>query len=152
MYNQSQQIVCYNCGKIGHKAYEFKVHTVRVKASRQEKYMLRGTVNNKPCDITLDSCTEVSCLSPHLVDEEEYIGSKRQIRGIHGTAKEVPMAKVLVGIRKYELELVVAVVEGCEETGVLLSLDTRIFYYCMELAMEQRKTRHLFVKLTRRGN
>ena len=140
MYNQSQQIVCYNCGKIGHKAYECpsKVHTVRVEASKQEKYMFRGTVNNKPCDITLDSYAEVSCISPDLVKEDEYIGSKRQIRGIHGTTKEVPMAKVLVDVGKYELELVVAVVEGCE-TGGLLGLDTGIFYYCMGLPWSRGK-------------
>ena len=76
---------------------------------------------------------------PDLVNKEEYIGLKRQFRGIHGTAKEVPMAKVLVGVRKYKLELEVAVVEGCE-TCVLMGLDMGIFYYCMELAMEQSKT------------
>ena len=37
-----------------------------------------------------------------------------------------------------------------DEKGVLLGLDMGIFYYCMEFAMEQRKTQHLFVKLTRR--
>ena len=38
--------------------------------------------------------------------------------------------------------------EGCE-TGVLLGLDTSIFDYCMELALEQKKQRHMFVKVTR---
>ena len=38
--------------------------------------------------------------------------------------------------------------KGCE-TGVLLGLDTGIFDYCMELALEQKKQRFMFVKVTR---
>ena len=40
--------------------------------------------------------------------------------------KSYPMAKVLVSVGKYEPELEVAVVEGCEK-GVLLGLDIGIF-------------------------
>ena len=70
------------------------------------------------------------------------------VKGIHGTSKQIPMTEVQIGVGKYEMELTVAVVEGCE-TVVLLGLDTGIFDYCMALALEQKKQRHVFVKVTR---
>ena len=148
-FPRSQPINCFNCGKAGHKANECpaKVNVVQVMPSMQDKYILRGTVANQVCDIALDSCAEISCVAPGLVSKDHYIEGTKLVKGIHGTSKHVPMAKVQIGVGKYEMELSVAVVEGCE-TGVLLGLDMGIFDYCMELAL-QKKQRHMFVKVTR---
>ena len=59
----------------------------------------------------------MSCLDPSLVKADEYIETTKLIKGIHGEAKQKPMAVVKLGVGRYELDLPVVVVEECE-TGL----------------------------------
>lgn len=68
------------------------------------------------------------------IDEADYLGETVKVTGIHGTARDVPMAKVLNGVGSHEIQLNVAVVKECE-TRVLLGLDSTILDYGMKLAM-----------------
>ena len=61
-----------------------------------------------------------------MVKVVEYIGTTKLIKVIHGEAKQKPRSVVKLGVGRYELDLLVVVLDECE-IGVLLGLDTGVY-------------------------
>ena len=104
--------ICHECGVKGHKRPECPNRVLSVRNPGHTKgKILYGTVGVNPCIMTLDSGADHTVVRADLVTEAEYTGRSCRVGDYFGYFRDVPMAKVWLGIEKeYQLKHEVLVV------------------------------------------
>ena len=120
----------------GHKRPECPNRVLSVRNPGHTKgKILHGTVGVNPCIMTLDSGADHTVVRADLVTEAEYTGRSCRVGDYFGYFRDVPMAKVWLGIEKeYQLKHEVLVVPRDCPHEVLLGNDLLMFDELYKLA------------------
>lgn len=127
---------CHECGVKGHIRPECPNRVASVKnAGHSKGRILLGRIGVNPCTMTLDSGADNTVVRADLVAEADYTGNSIRVGDYYGCWRNVPMAKVWIGIGdeflfKHE---VLVVPRDCPHE-VLLGNDLDIFDHLYELA------------------
>ena len=128
--------ICHECGVKGHKRPECPNRVLSVRNPGHPKgKILHGTVGVNPCIMTLDSGADHTVVRADLVTDAEYTGRSCRVGDYFGYFRDVPMAKVWLGIEKeYQLKHEVLVVPRDCPHEVLLGNDLLMFDELYKLA------------------
>ena len=128
--------ICHECGVKGHKRPECPNRVLSVRNPGHPKgKILHGTVGVNPCIMTLDSAADHTVVRADLVTDAEYTGRSCRVGDYFGYFRDVPMAKVWLGIEKeYKLKHEVLVVPRDCPHEVLLGNDLIMFDELYKLA------------------
>ena len=120
----------------GHKRPECPNRVLSVRNPGHPKgKILHGTVGVNPCIMTLDSGADHTVVRADLVTDAEYTGRSVRVGDYFGYFRDVPMAKVWLGIEKeYQLKHEVLVVPRDCPLEVLLGNDLLMFDEVYKLA------------------
>ena len=135
--------VCFGCGVKGHKRPECpdKIEKTNARVGkniRSKARTLLGKVGTNSCSMTLDSGADHTVVRADLITEADYTGQSSRVGDYYGCWRDVPMAKVWIGIGKeYKFRHEVLVVPRDCPHEVLLGNDLIMFDELYKLACPQ---------------